>query len=146
MLDWVNMAPPSLSFGVFLSVDEMSDKADITMLVTYYLANLSLQLRQISGNVTLYSGVEKSLERTYEFKGIDVMLSILGKTRGQQNSNHWVWTQTNLFAENFMQVNVSDVNKTNLIFTCVSELSESPAVTLVGLSRGVCIKHSPSYS
>ena len=93
-----DLAPGLRNRFTELYCDEMSDKADITMLVTDYLANLSLQSKQISSIVTFYSQVKKKSDFFFEVEGIDVMLSILGKTRGQHNSDHWARTQTNIFA------------------------------------------------
>ena len=52
-----DLAPGLRNRFTELYCDEMSDKADITMLVTDYLANLSLQSKQISSIVTFYSQV-----------------------------------------------------------------------------------------
>ena len=52
-----DLAPGLRNRFTELYCDEMADQADITMLVTDYLGNLSLQAKQISSIVTFYAQV-----------------------------------------------------------------------------------------
>ena len=52
-----DLAPGLMNRFTQLYCDKMSDQADITMLVTDYLGNLSLQAKQISSIVTFYAQV-----------------------------------------------------------------------------------------